>query len=100
MWIKELPENLKQQKSEIANLNFVYKYKNIYIMDNHLAAGWAWLQELDIDKSYNFFHIDRHADLLNNAPIEKYLFIKDNPYLTLDEYTYGRIYNRLLLNIL
>lgn len=87
MWIKELPENLKQQKSEIANLNFVYKYKNIYIMDNHLAAGWAWLQELDIDKSYNFFHIDRHADLLNNAPIEKYLFIKDNPYLTLDEYT-------------
>ncbi|WP_285826531.1 UPF0489 family protein [Bacteroides acidifaciens] len=87
MWIKELPENLQEQESNITNLNFLYKEKNIYVMDNHLAAGWSWLQELNPKESYNFFHIDRHADLLCNAPVDKYLFIKDNPHLTFDEYT-------------
>ena len=57
------------------------------MMDNHLAAGWSWLQELTPGISYNFFHIDRHADMLCNAPVDKYLFIKDNTRLSLDEYT-------------
>ena len=87
MWIKERPEKLKEQESNIDKLNFLYKEDNIYVMDNHLAAGWSWLQELMPGESYNFFHIDRHADMLCNAPIDKYSFIKDNPHLPLDEYT-------------
>lgn len=47
------------------NLNYLYKTKKTYIMDNHLAAGWCWLQEIDIKKQYNLFHIDRHYDLLD-----------------------------------
>lgn len=87
MWIKERPEKLKEQESNIDKLNFLYKEDNIYVMDNHLAAGWSWLQELMPGESYNFFHIDRHADMLCNAPVNKYLFIKENPRLSLDEYT-------------
>src|SRR5665213_707135 len=33
-----------------------------YIMDNHRAALWCWLQELDKEKNYDFFHLDRHFD--------------------------------------
>lgn len=85
MWIKELPERL--QESNVNHLNFLYKENTVYVMDNHLAAGWSWLQELTPTESYNFFHIDRHADMLCNAPVDDYLFIKDNPHLSLDEYT-------------
>lgn len=87
MWIKKPSNELREQKSGIKNLNFVYKKENIYIMDNHLAAGWAWLQELAPNQSYNFFHIDRHRDLLMNAPIDKYEHLKGNKNITLDEYT-------------
>lgn len=31
MWIKELPENLQEQESNITNLNFLYKEK-IYML--------------------------------------------------------------------
>lgn len=88
MWIKELPEErLQEQKSGVNKLNFLYKENNVYVMDNHLAAGWSWLQELTDKESYNFFHIDQHADMLCDAPVNKYLFIKNNPHLSLDEYT-------------
>lgn len=87
MWIRKPSPELREQKSSRNNLNFVYNKDNIYIMDNHLAAGWAWLHELDPDQSYNFFHIDRHKDLLMNAPLDKYEHLKDNRNITLDEYT-------------
>lgn len=87
MWIRKPSPELREQKSGIKDLNFVYKKDNIYIMDNHLAAGWAWLHELDPDQSYNFFHIDRHKDLLKNAPLDKYEHLKNNRNITLDEYT-------------
>ncbi len=38
--------------------------KNIYLMDNHMAAAWCWGKELDQTKSYNILHIDKHYDLL------------------------------------
>ena len=31
-------------------------------MDNHRAALWCWLQELDLEKSHSLIHIDRHSD--------------------------------------
>ena len=35
-------------------------------MDNHLSAGWCWVSFLDINQTYNLFHIDRHDDLLDD----------------------------------
>lgn len=48
------------------NLNLLVNEGKTYIMDNHLAASWCWMQILDPTKQYNLFHIDRHYDLLNS----------------------------------
>ena len=45
----------------------LYKKEKVYVMDNHLLAPWCWLQEIDLGEKYNFFHIDRHFDLLQNT---------------------------------
>ena len=47
-------------------LNYLFKEGKTFIMDNHLAAGWCWLQIVDTSKKYNFLHIDRHYDLGND----------------------------------
>ncbi|QBO58401.1 hypothetical protein [Chryseobacterium salivictor] len=36
-------------------------------MDNHMAASWCWSKKIDVNEKYNFFHIDRHYDLLNGS---------------------------------
>lgn len=46
-------------------LNFLVNQEKFYIMDNHLAAAWCWVQKIDTTKKYNLFHIDRHYDLLD-----------------------------------
>lgn len=74
------------------NLNFLWKCGRIYVMDNHRAALWCWLQELDLTSKHSLFHIDRHTDCLQSrmeewlphlpswsAGIEEYL---DKGYLT------------------
>lgn len=48
------------------DLNLLYNDGKTYIMDNHLAAGWCWLQKIDTNKQYNLLHIDRHYDLLDS----------------------------------
>ncbi|MCG3166482.1 MAG: hypothetical protein POELPBGB_02261 [Bacteroidia bacterium] len=62
MWIKKPTSVL--EKSLHDKLNFLFKSNDIYVMDNHLAAGWVWASQLDVTKRYNLFHIDRHFDLL------------------------------------
>ena len=42
--------------------NFLWRDGPVYIMDNHRAALWCWLQHIDQSKKYNIFHIDRHSD--------------------------------------
>lgn len=48
------------------NLNLLFQNGKTYIMDNHLAASWCWLQKIDVEKQYNLLHIDRHYDLLQS----------------------------------
>ncbi len=62
MWIRK-PEELGQSLGE--NLCFLWKdpIHNVYIMDNHLAALWCWLDNLKLDDDYSLLHIDRHWDL-------------------------------------
>ena len=63
MWLRKSEGNILERKSSSHNLNFLWQEKNIYVMDNHLAAGWCWLNSLTHEEDYNFFHVDRHEDL-------------------------------------
>ena len=64
MWIKEPPKIFRESSNNI--LNFLYRKDKIFIMDNHRGAPWAWLQLCNTDSTYNFFHIDKHYDLLDH----------------------------------
>lgn len=50
--------------------NFLWQNGPVYIMDNHRAAWWCWLQQhLVPSQPINLFHIDRHTDTLtSNLP--------------------------------
>jgi len=47
-------------------LNLLFKSNNFYVMDNHGAALWTWMQHIDTGKKYNFIHIDKHYDTLTS----------------------------------
>lgn len=87
MWIRHLPADYYKQQSSFENLIFLWKTDNVYVMDNHLAAAWCWMQECNADSRYNFLHIDRHNDLGTNTPFDVYRHIKHNQHLSIDEYT-------------
>lgn len=95
MWIREIKkEYLNNLWGASDNLKFLWKSDDapIYIMDNHLAAAWCWMQECKIDEEYNFIHIDQHSDLATyndtkyisslkkGIPIEKYLSLLCDKY--------------------
>jgi hypothetical protein len=42
--------------------NFLWKSGNVYVMDNHRAALWCWLQHIPAETHHSLFHIDRHYD--------------------------------------
>ena len=44
------------------NQNFLWRHGSIYVMDNHRAAMWCWLQHVDPGQSHSLFHMDRHYD--------------------------------------
>lgn len=69
MWIKEPSDNFIESVSQ--SVNFLFQKNNIFIMDNHLAAGWCWMNYLDTSISYNLFHIDYHDDLLDDRAMLK-----------------------------
>lgn len=87
MWIQEIQGNYKQCSSGCTVQNFLWRHDRqpLYVMDNHLAAAWCWMEECDKTDVYNFMHIDQHADLLNNLSIKDYGFFVDSN-LTFEEY--------------
>ncbi len=44
------------------NVNFLWRHRNFYIMDNHLAAVWCWLQHPCSAEPHSVLHIDAHFD--------------------------------------
>jgi hypothetical protein len=44
--------------------NFLWRQGNSYVMDNHRAALWCWLQEMQEHDSVGLIHIDEHYDTL------------------------------------
>lgn len=76
MWIRHLLADYYKQQSSFENLIFLWKTDNVYVMDNHLAAAWYWMQECKADSRYNFLHIDRHNGLGINTPFDVYRHIR------------------------
>jgi len=87
MWLLAPPVDYKRRRSEVFGQNFLWKHSEnpFYVMDNHLAAAWCWLNECDKSASYNFMHIDQHEDLLNNLSIKDYIALKEKSF-SFDEY--------------
>jgi hypothetical protein len=58
------PFDVTNAKSGDSVLNFLWQAdgKPVYVMDNHLAALWCWLRELDPEDEYSLIHIDQHWD--------------------------------------
>ncbi len=52
--------------------NFLWRFGSTYIMDNHGAALWCWLQHIDNVSKYELLHIDQHYDCLSSR-IEEWL---------------------------
>lgn len=43
-------------------INFLWRDDSLYIMDNHRAAAWCWLQHLGSNENSVLFHVDAHYD--------------------------------------
>jgi hypothetical protein len=84
------------------NVNLVQKHSNFYVMDNHGAALWCWLQEINLSERYNFIHIDTHYDTLNvnmdlwiGSSINKFNEKNINDYFGLQYNLSGEIYQTI-----
>lgn len=55
-----------RNNSHVYSQNFLWKHESIYIMDNHRAALWCWLQHFSNNETINLFHIDQHYDTLTS----------------------------------
>lgn len=83
MWLLKKAE---LEDSGAFNLNFLFNQGKFYIMDNHLAAAWCWMQKIETKEKLGFFHIDRHYDLLNNLSKEFIILNRKLFTGTLSEY--------------
>jgi len=72
--------------STAIKLNFLWKHENIYIMDNHRAALWCWMDCLKNEKELNLFHVDRHFDALFSAQDYKHFPHDDFENFSIEEY--------------
>jgi hypothetical protein len=66
--------------------NFLWRKENVYVMDNHRAALWCWLQHIDPKLPHSLLHIDQHYDALMSR-LETWLaHLPENWDLGIDEY--------------
>jgi hypothetical protein len=89
MWEREVKKgDLDNLRGARELLKFLWKSDNapIYIMDNHLAAAWCWMQECNAEEKYNFMHIDQHSDLGVRGIANNIAFLKSNSQISLDDY--------------
>jgi hypothetical protein len=50
--------------------NFLWRLGNVFVMDNHRAAMWCWLQCLDAHHPIGLLHINEHYDTLYSRMFE------------------------------
>ena len=87
MWVKRLPINYSDMSSYCYNNVFLWQSGKVFVMDNHMAALWCWLQTCDSKKSYNFMHVDRHYDLQDYFYDGHLAPLKQNSDISFKEYT-------------
>lgn len=68
------------------NQNFLWRDGSVYVMDNHRAALWCWLQELDLTKKHSLLHIDKHYDALQSRIDEWLENLPPSWDLSIEEY--------------
>lgn len=73
-------------RSERYDQNFLWRDGSIYVMDNHRAALWCWLQELDLNSRHSILHVDRHSDTLQSRLNEWLDNLPSSWKLTIEEY--------------
>jgi hypothetical protein len=66
--------------------NFLWQSGNVYIMDNHRAAMWCWLQEVPNDETVLLLHIDEHFDTLCSRMEEWLHHLPELRGLSIDQY--------------
>lgn len=62
-WLVEFSRRLD---SGAFHQNFLWRTGTVYIMDNHRAALWCWMQHVNPEAPHSLFHIDRHYDTLQS----------------------------------
>jgi hypothetical protein len=67
-------------------LNFLWRHGNVYVMDNHRAAMWCWMQHVDPRMPHSLFHIDRHTDMLQSRLEEWLAHMPPTWNLSIDDY--------------
>lgn len=77
---------LGRHHSGATTQNFLWRYGNVYIMDNHRAALWCWLQEVGAEESIGLLHIDEHFDTLYSRIDEWLEHLPELRGLTIDQY--------------
>lgn len=87
MWIKPLPKDYFNRNSSFYNEVFLWQTDNVYVMDNHKSALWCWLQTCNSTKSYNFMHIDRHYDLLDNFSNDDLVAVIEDNHIGFDDFS-------------
>lgn len=66
--------------------NFLWQSGNVYIMDNHRAAMWCWLQEVPSDENVLLLHIDEHFDTLSSPMAQWIPHLPELRGLNIDDY--------------
>ncbi|MFC3852454.1 UPF0489 family protein [Salinispirillum marinum] len=66
--------------------NFLWRTENIYIMDNHRAALWCWLQHMSSKSQYGVFHIDAHYDCAGTIRDDEITKLPDLGSITFQDY--------------
>lgn len=81
-WIVPMRE---RGSSHAFDLNFLWHSERLYVMDNHRAALWCWLQHLPGAQQWQLFHVDRHYDTLRSR-LDQWLALFPTGPTTLQEY--------------
>lgn len=69
----------------VDEIGFLWRHKSIYVMDNHRAAMWCWLQRVDPSRPHSLLHIDQHHDCASSR-LERENCPPDLQRLTIGQY--------------
>ncbi|MBI3831973.1 MAG: hypothetical protein HY291_20800 [Planctomycetes bacterium] len=66
--------------------NLLWRDGPFYIMDNHRAALWCWLQHFKPGAHYNLYHVDAHYDTMGFEEPWQAAMPKDIGALSIEDY--------------